>query len=118
MMSIKFVRTTLVILVCAVVAACGSNKKSIAMKLHSDPLGAYALMQVKYKGKEDADWVFLGSTPVVQERKVAFEGASSVSLKVIRPGFFEQVKTWKTREFLKEHKRNNGILWVPNMVKQ
>ncbi len=100
------------------VAACGSNKKNIAMKLHSDPQGAYALMQVKEKGNEQGDWVFLGPTPIVTNRKVKLKGASSVSLKVIRPGFYEQTKTWSVKDFLREHKQNDQIVWVPNMVKQ
>lgn len=88
------------------------------MKLHSDPQGAYALMQVKEKGNEQTDWIFLGPTPIVTNRAIKFDGASSVSLKVIRPGFYEQVKTWSVRDFLKEHKQNKEIVWVPNMVKQ
>ena len=88
------------------------------MKLHSDPLGAYALMQVKYKGDENPEWIFLGPTPIIINKKVVMDGATSVSLKVIRPGFFEQVKTWKAKDFLKEQKKKKSITWVPIMVKQ
>ena len=88
------------------------------MKVHSDPLGAYALMQVTYKGNENSDWIFLGPTPIVADKLVLMDGASTVSLKVIRTGFYEQVKTWKAKEFLKELKKNKSIVWVPNMVEQ
>lgn len=88
------------------------------MKLHSDPLGAYALIQVKYDGDDDPDWIFLGPTPVVTNKAISFKGATSVSLKVIRPGFYEQVKTWSAKEFLKEYKQNKTVAWLPNMVKQ
>ena len=98
--------------------ACGANKKNISMKVHSDPLGAYALMQVTYKGNENSDWIFLGPTPIVADKLVLMDGASTVSLKVIRTGFYEQVKTWKAKEFLKELKKNKSIVWVPNMVEQ
>ncbi len=111
-------QTLTVLVVLAGLTACGSNKKNIAMKLHSDPQGAYALMQVTQKGNEQADWVFLGPTPVVTNREVVLDGASTVSLKVIRPGFFEQVKTWSVKDFLKEYRQTNEIVWVPNMVKQ
>lgn len=100
------------------VSACGSSKKNFAMKIHSDPLGAYVLMQVKYKGDENPEWLFLGPTPVVLEKAVSFDKATTVSLKVIRPGFYEQVKTWKAKDFVKEHKKYKKISWVPNMVKQ
>jgi len=88
------------------------------MKIHSDPLGAYALLQLKHKGNENSEWIFLGPTPVITDKRIVMKGATSVSLKVIRPGFYEQVKTWKTKDFLKEHKKNKQIVWVPNMVKQ
>lgn len=102
----------------ALLAACGNGKKNISMKLHSDPLGAYALLQIKEQGNENSDWVYLGPTPIIAKREFNFKGASSVSLKVIRPGFYEQVKTWSVRDFLKENRDNDGIVWVPNMVKQ
>lgn len=88
------------------------------MKVHSDPLGAYALMQIKYSGDEDSDWLFLGPTPVVINKRVRFENAKTVTLKVIRPGFYEQVKSWKAKDFVKEHRKFKAISWVPNMVKQ
>ena len=106
------------LLACLFISACGSNKKNISMKLHSDPLGAYALMQIKYKQNENSDWIFLGPTPVEINKQLVMRRATSVSLKVIRPGFYEQVKTWKAKDFLKEQKKNKGIVWLPNMVQQ
>ena len=106
------------LLICLMVSACSSNKKTVSLKLHSDPLGAYALLQVKYKGEADSDWIFLGPTPVSIDKSIRMDGASSVSLKVIRPGFFEQVKTWKAKDFIKEQRRNKEIVWIPNMVQQ
>ena len=75
------------------VTACGSNKRDISMNIQSDPLGAYTLMQVKYSGQENSDWVYLGPTPVTMDRTLDLDKATEVSLKVIRPGFFEQVKS-------------------------
>lgn len=97
---------------------CGASKKNFSMKLHSDPLGAYALMQVKYKNQEDSDWIFLGPTPVVMDKAITLKGATSVSVRVIRPGFFEQTKTWKIKDFIKEHKQNKAITWIPALVQQ
>ena len=98
--------------------ACGSGKKNFSMNVLSDPLGAYALMQITYKDNENSDWIFLGPTPIDIQKQVSFADARTVSLKVIRPGFYEQVKTWKAKDFVKEHKSAKGITWVPNMVKQ
>lgn len=120
-MSIKNPATArlLFVLVAALfLSACGTHKKDIAMKLHSDPLGAYALLQVKHKGNENADWIYLGPTPVITSKEIILEDASTISLKVVRPGFYEQVKTWKAKDFLREYKQNKEIVWVPNMVQQ
>lgn len=103
---------------CLLLIACGSGKRNIPLSIHSDPLGAYALLQIKYKGDENSDWIFLGPTPIVLDKSMRFEDASSVSLKVIRPGFYEQVKTWKAKDFVKDYKQYGKISWVPNMVKQ
>ena len=103
---------------CLLISACGSNKKNISMRLHSDPLGAYALMQVKYQGNEESDWIFLGPTPVSIDKRIVMQGATSISLRVIRPGFYEQTKTWKAKDFLKEQKQQKQIIWTPNMVQQ
>lgn len=112
---IKF--STLVVL-CLTLIACGGNKKHIPLNIHSDPLGAYTMVQIKYKGEIDSDWIFLGATPIMQDKSLNFDNAVEVSLKVIRAGFHEQVKTWKKSDFLKEYKRNKEIVWVPNMIKQ
>lgn len=108
----------LVLTLASAVSACGSSKKNFSMKVHSDPLGAYALMQVKYKGDENPEWIFLGPTPVIVDKSIRLDGASSVSLKVIRPGFFEQVKSWNIKDFKKEYSRDKKISWVPSLVKQ
>lgn len=100
------------------VSACGSNKRDVTMKIHSDPLGAYTLMQVKYEGEENNDWIFLGPTPITMDRSIDLSDATEVSLKVIRPGFYEQVKSWKARDFIAENRDRDGIIWVPNMVQQ
>lgn len=107
-----------IICTCLLLIGCGSNKKNYHFNLLSDPLGAYALMQIKYKENEQADWIFLGTTPIDINKPIVVDNAVEVSLKVIRPGFYEQVKTWRAKDFKKEHKAAEKIFWVPNMVKQ
>lgn len=114
----KNLNTLFILFVFLSLTACGAGKRDVSMKIHSDPLGAYALMQVKYEGNENADWIFLGPTPVTLDKTIILEDATEVSLKVIRPGFFEQTKSWKPKDFVKEHQQQNGILWVPSMVQQ
>ena len=111
------IKSLVIVLSCLFLAACG-GKKNVSMKVLSDPLGAYALMKITYKGEEESDWLFLGPTPINQDKRLSFDGATKVSLKVIRPGFFDQEKSWKAKDFLKEAKRNKQIIWVPNLVQQ
>jgi len=114
----QLIKLFAVIATCFLIAACGSNKKDISLKVQSDPLGSYALMQVKYRGYENADWRFLGATPVIANKQIVTNEATEVSIRVIRPGFHDQTKTWKAKDFLREHKDNKQIVWVPKLVKE
>ena len=114
----KPLKSLIILITLSFLAACGPSKRDVSMKVHSDPLGAYALMQVKYAGNANADWIFLGSTPVTLDKTILMENAIEVSLRVIRPGFHDQIKSWKPREFIREHEQQNGILWIPNLVQQ
>jgi hypothetical protein len=114
----RSLKLTIAGLLFVLISACGSTPKPMALNIQSDPLGSYALLQVKYKEQPHADWIHLGTTPVEIDQPINFDNAISVSLKVIRPGFHERVKTWSAKEFKKEYKQNKRILWIPNLVKQ
>lgn len=101
----------------ALLTACGANKQQIPISVLSDPLGAYALIKVDYKGRDQSDWIFLGSTPIKLNREINFDDATKVTIKVIKEGFFEQTKTWPAKEFLKEYRSRNKVLWLPSLVK-
>ncbi|MEO0367203.1 MAG: hypothetical protein AAF197_00300, partial [Pseudomonadota bacterium] len=92
------IKIFLLLVVSLFLTACGSNKKDVSLQVLSDPLGAYAMIQVSYENEEDSEWIFLGPTPVEIQKTVSFDNAKTVSLKVIRQGFFDQVKTWKARD--------------------
>ncbi|MFT7526716.1 MAG: hypothetical protein ACI9LY_001867 [Arenicella sp.] len=107
-----------VIAACLLISACGSAKKNVSLKVQSDPLGAYALMQIKYKGDENTDWRFLGATPVIASKEIITSEATEVSIRVIRPGYHDQTKTWVAKDFLREYADNKQIVWVPKLVKE
>lgn len=114
----KILKSSIIFFALIVLTACGPSKRDVSMKIHSDPLGAYALMQVKYAGNANSDWIYLGPTPVTLDKTIIMSDAVEVALKVIRPGFYEQTKSWKPSDFIKEHSQQGGILWVPSMVQQ
>ena len=102
----------------AVLSACGSTKP-VKFTVHSEPPGGYVLMQVRGAGGGDADWVYLGNTPVVTVRQMdmaAIESAQSVALRIMREGFFEQTKEWGGKTFNKETEEKGTIFWNPKLV--
>ena len=115
---IKFFKFIAITTLCLLIGACGTSKKNVSLKVQSDPLGAYALMQIKYKGQENADWRFLGATPVIANKEIVTSDATEVSIRVIRPGYHDQVKSWTAKDFLREFKNNKQISWVPKLVKE
>ena len=115
----KKLRVPLIVLALSLMmTACSPNRKDVPIQVHSDPLGAYALMQVKRKKDLDNDWIFLGPTPINLEKSVNFDGVTQVSIKVIRAGFYEQVKSWTKKDFIRESQQGDGILYIPNLVRQ
>ena len=109
-------KSTIIIAICIAVVGCGSTKKQVPISVLSDPLGAYALIQVEYKKQDNSDWVFLGPTPVTLNRTIKLEGATRISIRVIKDGFYDQTKSWEAKKFLREYKNNNKVIWSPSLV--
>ena len=103
-------------ILCLAITACGSNTKQVPISILSDPLGAYTMIKVEYKQQDHSDWIFLGATPVKLNRTISFKNATRVSVRVIKEGFFEQTKTWPAKQFLKEYRDRDKVLWVPSLV--
>lgn len=109
-------RSLTIITICLALLACGSNKRQVPISVLSDPLGAYAMIKVEYSKQDNSDWIFLGPTPVTLNRTIKFDGATRVSIKVIKEGFFEQTKSWEAKKFLREYKNKNKVIWTPSLV--
>lgn len=112
----KIFKSAAIVAVCVAIVGCGSNKRQVPISVLSDPLGAYAMIQVEYKEQDNSDWIFLGPTPVTLNRTIKFDGATRVSIKVIKEGFFEQTKSWQAKKFLNEYKDKNKVIWSPSLV--
>jgi len=112
----KLVRSVTLIAICIAIVGCGSSKRQVPISVLSDPLGAYALIQVEYKKQDNSDWVFLGPTPVMLNRTIKLDGATRVSIRVIKDGFYDQTKTWEAKKFIREYKNNNKVIWSPSLV--
>ena len=112
----KTIKNTALAAICVAIVGCGSSKRQVPISVLSDPLGAYALIQVEYKEQDNSDWIFLGPTPVTLNRTIKFEGATRVSIRVLKEGFFEQTKSWEAKKFLREYKDKNKVIWSPSLV--
>ena len=112
----KTIKFAAVAAICIAIIGCGSNKRQVPISVLSDPLGAYALIQVEYKKQDNSDWIFLGPTPVTLNRTIKLEGATRVSIRVIKDGFYDQTKSWEAKKFIREYKDNNKVIWSPSLV--
>lgn len=112
-----YFKIAIIAAICSGIVACGSNKRQVPISVLSDPLGAYAMIKVEYKKQEDdSDWIYLGPTPINLNRTINFDGATEISIKVIKEGFFEQVKSWEAKKFLSDYKNKNRVIWTPSLV--
>jgi len=96
-----------------------SSVRTIHMKVGSEPNGAHVAWQVNSKESSNADWIYLGATPVDAVRKIdlgELKSASSVKLKVMRNGYVDRVKEWTGTGFWKEYKEKDGVFWAPRLV--
>jgi len=113
----RSIKSAAIAAICIAIVGCGSTKKQVPISVLSDPLGAYAMIQVEYKKQDNSDWIFLGPTPVQLNRTIKLDGATRISLRVIKDGFYEQTKSWEAKKFLREYKKNNNkVIWSPSLV--
>ena len=112
-----YVSAPIVILLVSLIGGCSSAPKQIPVAVHSDPLGAFTVMQVQYRDGNSSEWAYIGVTPVDINRAFNVSSAKSVTMKVMKEGYFEQTKTWEIREFNDLVKSQGQVLWVPHLVK-
>ena len=65
------VRVLAIALGLGLLTGCASSVRTVPLKVQSDPLGAYVMMQVQADPADDRsyDWVFLGNTPLDTRRR-------------------------------------------------
>ena len=110
-------RSARMFLIVLSLAACSSSPKQIPVAVHSDPLGAFTIMQVQFRDGSSSEWAYIGVTPVDINRAFNTGDAKSVTISVMKEGYFEQTKTWEIREFNDLVKSQGQVLWVPHLVK-
>ena len=74
-------------------------------------------MQVHFHDGSSSEWAYIGVTPVDINRTFNIGQAKSVTMKVMKEGYFEQTKTWEIREFNELVRAQGQVLWVPHLVR-
>ncbi len=99
---------------------CSSATKTVKLKIHSQPEGAYIVYRVT--GSEipcAGEWIYLGNTPfrgVHQFNEDELENADKITLKVMRQGYMDQIIQWDGPGFWDEAEEKGVIFWTPKLI--
>jgi hypothetical protein len=105
------------VLMLAFTGGCASNK-NLPMKVQSDPLGAYVVYQ-KHSGAAEADWIYLGKTPLNIQRSVGdrkLRKNESLRLRVMKDGYSDQVRDWSDEDIEQDIDQMGHLFWNPRLV--
>jgi len=101
-------------------SSCAS-KEAVQMKIHTDPEGSHIVYRVADDyDTGDAPWIYLGVTPyqgVTQINSSSFDKGDTITFKVMRHGYLDQVKKWSGAQFQEEYEREGMLFWAPQLVK-
>ena len=102
-------------------SGCSSATKTVRMKIHSEPEGAYIVYKIS--GTEEipcaGKWIYLGNTPyrgVHRFNEEELEEADKITLKVMRPGYMDQIMEWDGPGFWEEVETKGVIFWTPELI--
>ncbi len=101
-------------------SSCASTK-AVNLNIHSEPEGSFIVYRIqKHEPKTDSPWIFLGVTPyrgITVLDKDAFDNNDTISFKVMRNGYMNQVKEWTGEKFLQEYEQNDILTWAPRLIR-
>jgi hypothetical protein len=119
-MRIHFTLLTWLAAATLLLSSCAS-KETVKIKIHTDPEGSHIVYRVADDyHSDDAPWIYLGVTPyqgVTQISSSSFGKADTISFKVMRHGYLDQVKKWTGEQFQEEYAREGMMFWAPRLVK-
>ncbi len=98
-----------------------ASQEAVNIKIHTDPEGSHIVYRVADDYQtDDAPWIYLGVTPyqgVTQLDSSSFGKADTITFKVMRHGYLDQVKKWTGAQFQEEYEREGMMFWAPRLVK-
>ncbi len=108
------------LLALVMLTGCSSATKTVKLKIHSQPEGAYIVYKVT--GSEipcAGKWIYLGNTPfrgIHQFNEDDLENADKITLKVMRQGYTDQIIEWDGPGFWDEAVEKGVIFWTPELI--
>lgn len=116
----RFVCVSGCLLCMAALSSCASNE-AVNLKIHTDPEGSHIVYRVVQEDMvEYAQWTYLGVTPyqgIMLIDSGAFDDDDTISFKVMRHGYLDQVREWTGEQFMTEYEKNDVLFWTPRLVK-
>lgn len=101
-------------------SACAS-KQPVNLNIYTEPEGSHVIYMVTSSySDESPSWIYLGATPykgVTLIDNDAFDDEDTISIKVMKDGYLDQIKEWNGEQFLDEFEDKGMILWTPQLVK-
>ncbi len=103
-------------------SACSPSVRTVRFKVNSEPEGAHVVYRVLGDDVPcQGQWIYLGNTPLRSVRRYSdeqLEHIGKITLKVMRRGYYDQVREWDGPSFLEEAEGRGVIFWTPELVPQ
>jgi hypothetical protein len=107
----------LLVIVCQLLMGCATGTRPVSFTINSEPPGGFIVLQ--FLQPEISDWIFIGNTPLVTVLQVDMEKVKvsrTITLKVMKQGYFDQTKVWEGKRFMNEFQQKGGVYWSPVLV--
>lgn len=119
-MNKRFVILLTLMSAAVLISSCSSHQ-AMNVKIFTDPEGSHIIYRVAQDyGESDGPWIYLGITPyqgVTLMETSAFDDDDTITFRVMRHGYLDQVKQWKGKDFLDEYELEDMVFWAPRLVK-
>lgn len=108
------------LIVSFLLTGCSPATRTVKLKIHSQPEGAYIVYRVT--GSEvpcAGEWIYLGNTPfrgVHQFTEDELDNADKITIRVMRQGYTDQVIQWDGPGFWDEAEEKGVIFWTPELI--
>jgi len=113
----RYIHCICIVSAVLLLTSCAS-KEAINVKIHTEPEGSHIVYRVE--SDMDEPWIYLGVTPyqgVTLMDSSSFSDNRTITFKVMRHGYLDQVKKWTGEQFFEEYEHEGQLFWAPRLVK-